>query len=267
MAFYQSFVRFDMRDINLFEDRADAETYTFRNNVGYDAAPLNRSYDDALILRYDDSATSSKFYYGTGIILSGGAVIAGTIGASVNYFREDGQLYYSSVLLNASYSAADLYDAQTTRSTTDDLALLTSIFRGNDTFRLSRFNDWVDGRGGDDVMNGGRGNDTLTGSIGDDTVFGGERGADRLIGGSGNDELRGGSGTGQDIFVFRNTGDSDVITDFVDGRDRIELQDTGNLQVTVQQFGDDVRIRFGTSQIILRDEDANDFSNADFLFT
>ena len=268
MAFYETFFRIDMREINLFDERADAISYNFRNDVGFDNAPLNRSYPDALVLRYDDANSSSKFFYGNNIVLSsGGAVIGGTIGANVDYFRENGQTFYSSVLLDASYSAADLYDAQITSSRTDDRALLTSIYRGNDTIHLSRFDDWFDGRAGNDAMNGRNGDDTLNGSSGDDRLVGGAGGADRLSGGSGDDILRGGGGAGQDIFVFRNVGDSDVIADFVDGRDRIELQNTGNLRVTVQQVGDDVRIAFGISEILVRNEDASDFSNADFLFT
>jgi Ca2+-binding RTX toxin-like protein len=267
MAYFRTYDRFDMREVNFFTERQEAASYTFRNNMGYDNAPLNRSYDDALILRTDDAFSSSKFYYGTGILLSGGEVIGGTIGAAVDYFRQDGQLKYSSVLLNASFSAAALYDAQISRSTTDDNALLVNIYRGNDTILLSSFNDLFDAKAGDDSLNGGRGNDTLYGNVGDDTVVGGARGADRMVGGSGNDLLTGGGGVGQDIFVFRNDGGSDTVNDFIDGRDKLELQDTGNLQVTKQQIGDDVRLRFGVTEIILKNFDAGDISTADFLFT
>jgi serralysin len=82
---------------------------------------------------------------------------------------------------------------------------------------------------------GGSGNDSLTGNDlanilrgldGNDTILGGN-GHDRLIGGNGADTLTGGGGG--DIFVFQRPGDAgnaashDVITDFVQGNDRISL--------------------------------------------
>ena len=102
MATFRTFDRIDMREINFYDERADAETYRFRNDVGFDDPPLNRSYPDALVLSYDDAVSSSRFYYGSSIVLSGGAVIGGTIGAAVTYLRDDGELFYSSVLLDAS---------------------------------------------------------------------------------------------------------------------------------------------------------------------
>ncbi|WP_197274367.1 M10 family metallopeptidase C-terminal domain-containing protein, partial [Novosphingobium sp. AAP93] len=76
-----------------------------------------------------------------------------------------------------------------------------------------------------DVLFGGNGNDTLDGAGGDDELNGGA-GADTLVGGSGDDTLRGGSGN--DIFSYtaRRFGD-DVITDFVQGQDRINLSAFG----------------------------------------
>ena len=77
--------------------------------------------------------------------------------------------------------------------------------------------DWIFGHGGNDVIKG---------RAGDDALWGG-RGDDRLNGGSGKDILAGGHGC--DVFVFANLSNSlpgrehDIIWDFAEGRDRIDL--------------------------------------------
>ena len=85
-------------------------------------------------------------------------------------------------------------------------------------------------RGGNDTLFGGDGNDTLHGDAGGSD--GGRGGNDTLDGGEGSDTLTGGSG--DDIFAFHD-GDggatlalADVITDFVEGTDKIGLY-TGDL--------------------------------------
>jgi len=125
---------------------------------------------------------------------------------------------------------------------------------GDDTLVGGPGRDRLFGEDGDDLLLGGRGNDTLDGGAGNDTLEGGA-GHDRLIGGPGNDLLRGGAGNdtldggpgrdtleggagadvltggaGADVFVFARIGhigrgrDSDRITDFEAGRDRIDLR-------------------------------------------
>ena len=74
--------------------------------------------------------------------------------------------------------------------------------------------------------------DTLTGSIKDDTIYGGA-GNDIISGGGGNDTIVGGAGAdrltggnGNDVFVYLDASDSpasDVITDFSQGSDKIDL--------------------------------------------
>ena len=67
----------------------------------------------------------------------------------------------------------------------------------------------IDGKGGNDIINGGAGNDTIIGGLGYDTLTG---------------------GAGKDTFVFRSAaeigdrpGARDVITDFTQGEDKIDL--------------------------------------------
>ena len=78
----------------------------------------------------------------------------------------------------------------------------------------------LDGRGGDDLLYGFAGDDRLLGGTGQDFLDGG-KGKDVLIGGEGADVLIGGAGN--DVFVFDQASGHDVIRDFGDGHDRIDL--------------------------------------------
>ncbi|NDW01325.1 DUF4214 domain-containing protein [Salipiger sp. PrR002] len=71
------------------------------------------------------------------------------------------------------------------------------------------------GSAGRDQIHGAGGNDTLSGGAGDDV----------LIDGPGQDRLSGGSGA--DVFVFTADGQTDRITDFERGIDRLDLSDLG----------------------------------------
>ncbi len=265
MAFFKTFDQYDSREVDFYQDRVDAESYRFRNNQNFDNPPLNETFDDALVLNYDDQFDRATFFYGDGITVNvSGAVTGGRIGSVVSYFTDDGERFYNTALLDADFSASALYNAQISRSTSDDQALLASIYRNDDEIELSRFDDYFEARAGDDEMIGARGTDTLLGNTGDDTLLGGF-GADRLIGGDGNDEMSGGAG--KDVFVFRNNGDSETITAFADGADKIEIQDAESLTVNVTQTGDDVRIRFGTTEIFVLNADRDDFSRSDFIFS
>ncbi|MFO1376880.1 MAG: VCBS domain-containing protein [Steroidobacteraceae bacterium] len=94
--------------------------------------------------------------------------------------------------------------------------------------------DTVNALGGADEVHGGNDRDNLYGGDGDDTLLGegdkdflyGEAGNDTLIGGPSSDRMNG--GPGNDLFVILAASDStlteqDVIQDFVQGQDRIDL--------------------------------------------
>lgn len=101
---------------------------------------------------------------------------------------------------------------------------------GNDLANL------ITGTAGKNLLVGGAGADRLFGAAGDDVLNGGT-GADNLMGGDGDDVLRGEQGKdfltggpGHDTFVFAALGDTsalaagaDTITDFIRGRDRIDV--------------------------------------------
>ncbi len=74
----------------------------------------------------------------------------------------------------------------------------------------------------DDVLNGKGGNDKLLGNNGNDTLTGGN-GNDKLNGGKGEDVLTGGKGKDSFIFTNINKTETDEITDFVLGEDKIIL--------------------------------------------
>jgi len=84
-----------------------------------------------------------------------------------------------------------------------------------------------------DTMAGGLGNDSLNGASRDDLLTG-AAGSDRLSGAAGNDTLNGGSGldrlkggAGLDVFIFASGSAKDIVTDFTDGSDRIDLSAYG----------------------------------------
>jgi len=106
---------------------------------------------------------------------------------------------------------------------------------GRDTVTAGQGEDSITSTsGGDDYLNGNLGNDTIVSGTGADVLLG-EDGADNLSGGGGNDTLVGGTGvdnltggSGSDTFRFDALSDSavgspDIITDFSQGSDKIDL--------------------------------------------
>lgn len=113
---------------------------------------------------------------------------------------------------------------------------------GNDTLLGGTGNDTLDGGRDNDSLDGGDGHDTLIGGAGNDILMGGA-GNDRLSGGLGNDTLTG--GLHADVFAFGAAdGGRDVITDFQDGVDRIDLSGfTGAQDITLANFASMVSIQ------------------------
>ncbi|MCZ8332736.1 MAG: calcium-binding protein [Rhodobacteraceae bacterium] len=138
---------------------------------------------------------------------------------------------------------------------------------GNDRLFGLGGNDEIDGGAGNDLIDGGEGADDLDGELGDDSLSGGV-GNDLLNGGAGNDLLTGGAGA--DVFEFYRGSGRDVITDFANGQDRIEidgLSRTGAeaLISAAQQVGNDVVLTLAADRSItlqafrLSDLDLSDF--------
>jgi Ca2+-binding RTX toxin-like protein len=85
----------------------------------------------------------------------------------------------------------------------------TSATEGADTLTGNANANVIDGKGGNDIIGGAGGNDTIFGGLGYDTVTG---------------------GSGNDVFAFRSAaevgrgpGARDVVTDFAQGQDKIDL--------------------------------------------
>ncbi len=110
---------------------------------------------------------------------------------------------------------------------------------GNDRILGQAGNDILVGETGNDLIIGGRGNDYLLGAEGNDRLWGdvgvdilnGGSGDDLLDGGAGNDCLNGGSGNdriitgpGKDVVVFQPGSGNDLVFDFQQAADKIDLK-------------------------------------------
>ncbi|MEM8752293.1 MAG: hypothetical protein AAGF90_04890, partial [Pseudomonadota bacterium] len=161
---------------------------------------------------------------------------------------------------------------------------------GDDVVRGGAGNDSLFGGAGDDSLRGGLGEDflrgragadDLKGGAGDDDVHGGA-GADRVRGGAGDDRVNGGAGAdvvtgggGADVFVFRMNAGSDLVTDYRDGEDRIDLSAYGldgfasvaaALSDGAEGAGLDLGALGGAGSVVFRDVDASVFDEGDFIF-
>jgi Ca2+-binding RTX toxin-like protein len=117
---------------------------------------------------------------------------------------------------------ADLYIISSAKT-----QMAEGLFGGHDTvqssvkFQLSNFFEDLQLIGSNNIS--GRGNvigNHVTGNTGDNRLFGYE-GQDVLSGGAGNDLLSGGADG--DVFVFKTGFGEDVISDFENGIDKIDL--------------------------------------------
>ena len=160
---------------------------------------------------------------------------------------------------------------------------------GNDILSGDKGNDTISGGHGHDKLLGGKGNDSLHGGAGDDKLLGG-KGHDTLLGGDGNDILsgnrgddllEGGEGTdtlsgghGHDIFVLEADGYRDIISDFVDGSDRLQLSghltfdnliitnNSNNTGVLILDGANDDSIVAFINNVHAADITSHDFTNA-----
>jgi len=147
--------------------------------------------------------------------------------------------------------------------------------KGGDVLRGGGGDDELHAFGGADVLSGGRGNDLLDGGKGGDDLRGGrgrdtlsgDGGADRLLGGGGRDALTGGSGA--DVFVLARGGARDVVTDWKDGVDLIEVAGGASRfrDLDIARRGDDLLISLESRGSILLKNAADDrFTHHDVIF-
>lgn len=143
---------------------------------------------------------------------------------------------------------------------------------GNDRLIGDAGNDRLDGGAGNDVLIGGAGRDRLVGGSGNDTLMG-DSDRDVLVGGTGNDSLDGGTGSdrittgsGRDRILLRRNSGFDVVTDFQNGRDKIDLTGIRFGQLTLERDRGDVLIKLGRSNLMrLEDTNLAAINQADFV--
>ena len=127
--------------------------------------------------------------------------------------------------------------------------------------------DTVDGGDGDDRLTGSGGGDVLVGAGGDDTLLGGG-GNDVLAGGPGDDRLVG--GRGRDVFVIEPGVGTDVIGDFRNRQDRIDLSDLPDVDgfgdLAVRRVWRDVVVEAGEATIVIEATRRGAIDADDFLF-
>ena len=104
---------------------------------------------------------------------------------------------------------------------------------GKDKISGGAGDDDLRGLGGRDNIKGGAGNDKITAGNGNDRVDGG-KGRDDIEGGAGNDTLKGGAGN--DTFVFNKNNGTDVIKDFRNNKDTLEINLDGALPTDALQW-------------------------------
>lgn len=152
---------------------------------------------------------------------------------------------------------------------------------GNDNMGGGNGNDTMYGGAGDDLMGagnhddflyGGSGNDFMGGGAGNDQLFGGD-GIDRLNGGTGDDTMTGGAGADRFIFNSFVNGERDVIADFEDGIDRIQLKGISGAtgadrfaQLTITDTFAGAVVAINGHEILVEGVAAANLTLSDFIF-
>lgn len=225
----------------------------------------------------------------------------GTISGGAGSFRgnESGEVVTNSGTMNGNVllrQGDDTYQGRgdgvvlgEVRGAAGDDALIGAS--GEDLFDGGSGEDVLRGRAGDDILEGGEDDDLLAGNTGDDRVDGnqgddrlfGNRGDDIVRGGSGNDLISGGRGddvltgnSGADVFVFNRRTDDDIITDFQNNLDQLDLSAFGLANVAALRNAGgivengagsiiDLTVIGGDGVIYVDDMAASDWTGADFV--
>lgn len=146
--------------------------------------------------------------------------------------------------------------------------------RGNDDISGGKGDDKISGNVGEDKLSGNKGADKLYGGASADEIYGnkgddvikGGSGDDLILGGKGDDKLVGGLGI--DNFVFAAGDGDDIIKDFEDGVDLIQinatLASTGAL--IVEEQGAHTLVTFEDVSILIKNVDYTQITLEDFVF-
>ncbi len=218
----------------------------------------------------DVSATS-----GTDEFINHGAIVGDvSLGSEADIYRGRGEVYGAvsggtgdDVMLGGAFDDVFLGE--------DDEDTLRGR-DGDDYLDGGNQNDVIYGQRGDDTIIGGNGSDDLRGGAGDDDISG-SKGVDTINGGRGNDTMEGGSGV--DTFVITRSADHDIIKNFVDGEDLIDISafgirssDFGTtiLAAASNAGGGDTLIDLsqvgGNGTLLIEGLAFTDLNSADFIF-
>lgn len=127
------------------------------------------TYEDLLEIIYYSGSYLTSLFGGKGFTINNsGDLTAGTVTGYLASFYSGTTPVASWGIVNFTYSAAKMYKAALTSSTSDDYSIISSILSGNDSFYLSSYADKVNGYAGNDSFYPGAGKDTLTGGSGAD---------------------------------------------------------------------------------------------------
>jgi len=140
------------------------------------------------------------------------------------------------------------------------------VLGGNDTVRGSTISELILGNDGQDSISSGEGNDTLFGGKGNDQLFG-DAGDDFLSGNRDIDTLTGGQGS--DTFALSTGGGLDIITDFDNTTDYIQVPANLNIgDILIQTAGANTLLTVkstGEQLAQLNNVQASSITTANFL--
>ncbi|PUB18999.1 calcium-binding protein [Yoonia sediminilitoris] len=123
--------------------------------------------------------------------------------------------------------------------------------------------DTIVGTAGPDVLTGTDDSDVILGLAGNDYLYG-LAGEDVLDGGSGLDRLTGGADA--DVFVFAEGTGLDIVYDYTDGEDMIQLDGIDFSEITISDYRTTGAIlQAGSDRMILRNVDFTDITIEDFI--
>jgi Ca2+-binding RTX toxin-like protein len=290
MARITSSEQFDERTFAFQDIIANRHTTTSYGDAGNYRYGIN-TYENTMNTLLN-GGTSRLMSYHNDMVRNGvGDITGGTVNAVLDQYQF-GTRWTSTFALTGINGSGAAYDlALHSVSGADDRTFLYAQLGGADLIQLSRFDDYSNGRDGNDTIRSGYGDDSLFGDVGNDRLDGGSdndyvyggvgtdyvmggRSADFLYGGDDNDTLVGGDGNdllaggnGADVFMFNIGDDTDTVTTFTQGLDKLRVAGmTATTAWTAVQDGTSTDLTVKGVHIILQNTLVADMTNADFIF-